>query len=61
MDNRIGNGSAVMVRSASLAEVGVFDETLSGAYDLDVWLRLALRREDCVYCIPEVLTCYSQL
>ncbi|MGC4049397.1 MAG: hypothetical protein QM757_07770 [Paludibaculum sp.] len=31
VDNRIGNGSAVMVRSASLAEVGVFDETLSGS------------------------------
>lgn len=60
VDNRIGNGSAVMVRRASLAEVGTFDEELSGAYDLDVWLRLALRRADCVFCIPEVLTCYRR-
>ncbi|WP_321476955.1 glycosyltransferase [uncultured Paludibaculum sp.] len=60
VDNRIGNGSAVMVRRASLAEVGAFDEGLTGAYDLDVWLRLALRRADCVYCIPEVLTCYRR-
>lgn len=60
VDNRIGNGSAVMVRTASLTAVGTFDEKLSGAYDLDVWLRLALRREECVYCIPEVLTCYRR-
>lgn len=60
VDNRIGNGSAVMVRRAPLTEVGPFDEGLSGAYDLDVWLRLALRRADCVYCIPEVLTCYRR-
>lgn len=60
VDNRIGNGSAVMVRRASLTEVGAFEEGLRGAYDLDVWLRLALRRTDCVFCIPEVLTCYRR-
>lgn len=60
VDNRIGNGSAVMVRTAQLRAVGPFDENLAGAYDLDVWLRLALQRESCIFCIPEVHTCYRR-
>ncbi|MBW4568368.1 MAG: glycosyltransferase [Tolypothrix carrinoi HA7290-LM1] len=43
--NFIGSGSNVMVRSKALKEVGDFDESLTNAQDLDMWLRLAKKYE----------------
>lgn len=40
-----GSASAVLIRRACLARVGLFDETLVSAEDWDLWLRLARHYE----------------
>jgi len=52
-DNLIQAPSLVLVRVACLACIGVFDESLRGVGDWDMWLRLA---EHCRFVkVPEVL------
>lgn len=46
----------VLMRRSCLGEVGVFDETLLGAGDWDMWLRIAARWP--VICVPEPLALY---
>lgn len=46
--------SAVMLRRSTLAETGLFDGTLRGSEDLDLWLRMAHRRPFAM--VREVLT-----
>ena len=60
VDNVVANGSSVMVRREALARAGAFDTTLRGAYDFDVWLRIALLRPANIFCIPRVLTFYRR-
>jgi len=43
--NFIVSGSNVMIRKPALIEVGGFDESLTNAEDLDMWLRLATKYE----------------
>jgi glycosyltransferase involved in cell wall biosynthesis len=43
LDDFIGNGSNVMVRSFAFQEVGNFNETLTNAEDTEMWIRLAAR------------------
>lgn len=60
IDNMIANGSSVVVRRSALLAAGPFDTTLRGAYDFDVWLRLARQRPGNVRCLPEILTFYRR-
>ena len=60
VDNVIANGSSVVVRRDALAQAGTFDTALSGAYDFDVWLRVALLRPANIFCLPRVLTFYRR-
>ncbi|MCA9940788.1 MAG: glycosyltransferase family 2 protein [Anaerolineales bacterium] len=46
----------VMIRRACLQEIGLFDETLIGSGDWDLWLRIAARYP--VICVPEPLALY---
>jgi glycosyltransferase involved in cell wall biosynthesis len=50
-----GGSSTMMVRRQALVDTGGFDERLTYGEDVDMWLRLADRREF-EYC-PEVLAC----
>jgi glycosyltransferase involved in cell wall biosynthesis len=52
-DNVIGESSLGMVRREALQAVGGFDESLSAAQDLDLWLRLC-ERYDAAF-VPAVL------
>jgi glycosyltransferase involved in cell wall biosynthesis len=60
VDNVIGNGSAVVMRSAALHAAGAFDTSLQGGYDLDCWLRIARLRPNNIWAIPEELTDYRR-
>jgi hypothetical protein len=60
VDNLTATGSAVVVRRDAVLDAGMFDATLVACQDLDLWLRLALRRRDCIFCVPEVLTSYRR-
>lgn len=51
--------STVMVKRSIFESIGLFDETLRAAEDVDLWLRVA-RRTPIGY-IDEPLTCYSRL
>jgi glycosyltransferase involved in cell wall biosynthesis len=46
-----GSCSAVLARRALVLEVGAFDETLRGAEDPDLWIRLAAKTG--YACLPE--------
>ncbi len=39
-NNPAGNGSSVLIRASCFADVGGFDESMSFAEDLDMWLRI---------------------
>ena len=43
LDDFIGNGSNVTIRTEILRELGGFDESLTNAQDTDMWLRLAAK------------------
>ena len=43
LDDFIGNGSNVTIRTEILRELGGFDESLTNAQDTDLWLRLAAK------------------
>jgi glycosyltransferase involved in cell wall biosynthesis len=43
LDDFIGSGSNVMVRSCAFTDVGNFDELLTNAQDTEMWLRLAAK------------------
>ncbi|MGC9526203.1 MAG: glycosyltransferase [Limnospira sp.] len=43
VNNFIESGSNILVHRRALLEVGLFDESLSGAADRDLWIRLAAR------------------
>lgn len=49
-----------LVRRAAGEAVGWHDEGLEGSVDLDLFVRLALRREDCLRALPEVLSDYRR-
>lgn len=57
MRNTIGSPTFVMVRTSVLHEVGVFDESLRGTEDWDLWLRIAA--EYSVAYVAEPLACYQ--
>jgi glycosyltransferase involved in cell wall biosynthesis len=48
-----GGSSALMVRSMLFERAGVYDQTLGGAEDADLWIRLAAVSD--YACIPETL------
>jgi len=50
--------SSVMIRSATLTEVGPYDEAFSYAQDYELWSRIARTRE--IAAIPDVLTSYRR-
>lgn len=50
--------SSVLVRRTALADSGLFDSSLFGSEDIDLWLRLALLGE--FGCIHEVLAYYRR-
>lgn len=60
VDNVVGNGSSVVLRREALIETGGFDESLRAGQDVDMWLRIALRRPANIFCIPAVLTYYRR-
>jgi glycosyltransferase involved in cell wall biosynthesis len=39
-DNPLGNGSLLLAKSSVFEEVGIFDEDLQSAVDLEMWLRI---------------------
>ena len=47
-----GGSSALMVRRKLLEQTGVYDETLGGVEDADLWMRLAAAAEH--DCVPEI-------
>jgi glycosyltransferase involved in cell wall biosynthesis len=51
--------SAVFRREV-IERAGLFDESLAGAEDLDLWLRIALQRYGSIYCIPDCLASYRR-
>jgi glycosyltransferase involved in cell wall biosynthesis len=59
-DNVIGNGSAVVVRSAAIETAGPYDTQLGACYDLDLWLRIARLRSGNVRALPDVLLYYRR-
>ena len=56
--NFTGTASTVVCRKAALDAVGGFDEQLTSNVDLDVWLRIAARRDGNIGLVEEVLTSY---
>ena len=52
----IGGGSTAIVRSECLRRLGVFDEQLSTAADLDMWVRIAAQYE--IRAVPAPLVKY---
>jgi glycosyltransferase involved in cell wall biosynthesis len=60
VDNVIANGSAVVLRTEVFRAVGMYDTGLRGCYDLDCWLRIALRKPGNLHAIPEELTDYRR-
>ena len=56
--NELCNSSSSMVRRCCFDTVGVFDQSLKSAEDLDMWLRLANRYSFAV--VKEPLTLYRQ-
>ena len=53
-------GSAAVIRSECLRNLGGFDEQLSTAADLDMWIRIAARYEICAVSAPLVkYRCHS--
>lgn len=55
LDDFIGSGSNVMIRSSAFRAVGGFDESLSNAQDTDLWLRLAANYDFVVVREPQIL------
>jgi glycosyltransferase involved in cell wall biosynthesis len=54
--NVLGNPSMIMVRRATLAEVGLFDEKIRWGQDWELWMRLVERYEAGV--VPEPVAVY---
>jgi glycosyltransferase involved in cell wall biosynthesis len=56
-----GNASCLLIRKQCFEEVGLFDETLSGPDDFEMWLRIA-HKSLCpyFYAFPDVLVKYRQ-
>jgi glycosyltransferase involved in cell wall biosynthesis len=59
-DNLIANCSMVVMRTEALRAAGPLDESLAGAYDYDLYLRIARQRPNNIYCVPEVLSSYRR-
>ncbi len=60
LQNQVGNGSAVLIRTEALGKAGNFNVRLPSIMDLDMWLRIALLRPGNICCIPEILTRYRR-
>ena len=56
--NHVGNGSTAVVRRDAFARAGLFDETLPGCEDIEMWVRLAVFAPGAMRLIPEPLTGY---
>jgi hypothetical protein len=48
------------MRMDALRVAGPLDESLAGAYDYDLYLRIARQRPNNIYCVPEVLSSYRR-
>ena len=59
LDDFIGNGSNVTIRTEILKELGGFDESLTNAQDTDMWLRLAAKYDFVV--VPKAQILYRIL
>lgn len=59
LDDFIGNGSNVTIRTEILREFGGFDESLTNAQDTDMWLRLAAKYDFVV--VPKAQILYRIL
>jgi len=56
-----GNASCLLVRKQCFEEAGLFDETLSGPDDFEMWLRIADNSQHpYFYAFPDVLVKYRQ-
>jgi glycosyltransferase involved in cell wall biosynthesis len=60
LDFVVGNTSAIMLRSATVDEVGGFDATALRYYDMELLMRVALLRSGNVRAVPEELTLYRR-
>lgn len=58
LENIVGGSSNVICRRSAVEAAGLFDERLSAAVDLDLWLRIASLRQGNLLAINEVLTEY---
>ena len=59
LDDFIGNGSNVTIRTEILRELGGFDESLTNAQDTDMWLKLAAKYH--FVAVPKVQILYRIL
>jgi glycosyltransferase involved in cell wall biosynthesis len=60
VDNPIHSATGVVARRGVLLEAGGFDETLASTVDLDLWLRVAVRRPGNIGCVRRVLADYRR-
>ncbi len=60
VDNPIHSATGVVARRSALLDAGGFDETLASTVDLDLWLRVAVRRRQNLGCVPVVLADYRR-
>jgi len=60
LENPIGCGSVVVARRSAVEAAGRFDESLPANVDIDLWLRIAARRPECLRYVPEVLADYRR-
>ena len=56
----IGNTSSAVIRRSALDVIGLCDPRLSRYYDVDLFLRIALRGNNRVRAVPAVLTYYRR-
>lgn len=60
-NNPARNGSSLLIRRSCFDDVGLFDEKLSSAQDLDMWLRIAERSNSPVLCASRRYLVYMRL
>lgn len=58
LDHYIGNGTTSLIHKTTLDEYGLFDETIGGFEDYDLWLRFCLLHNCRIHLIPKILAKY---
>lgn len=60
ISNPAANGSSIVADRQALIRAGGFDTAFNAVYDQDLWLRVALQRQNNIASIPEQLTFYRR-